>query len=141
MLPAVGCVTASANAVATVASTAEPPAAITSAPTRDATSLCDATIPRVDRVGTAPAVSDTAATKRATAVRECVFIGRADYRLVLVIDSYCEHYCDYYRRRHSRPGRSADRGERERPSESFASDPTGRPGLRPATRTPRAGRT
>ena len=52
MLPAVGCVTASANAVATTASIAVPPSLMTSAPTRDAISLCDATMPRCDRTGT-----------------------------------------------------------------------------------------
>ena len=52
MLPALGCVTASARAVATTASTAVPPAAITSAPMRDAISFCDATMPFCARIGT-----------------------------------------------------------------------------------------
>ena len=52
MLPAVGCTTASANAVATAASTAVPPAPITSAPIRDAISFCDATMPFCARIGT-----------------------------------------------------------------------------------------
>ena len=52
MLPAVGWTTASANAVATAASTAVPPAAITSAPIREAISFCDATMPFWARVGT-----------------------------------------------------------------------------------------
>src|SRR3954452_11342631 len=52
MLPAVGWVTASAKAVATAASTAVPPAPITSAPMREAISLCDETMPFCARVGT-----------------------------------------------------------------------------------------
>ena len=55
MLPAVGCTTASANAVATAASTAVPPSLITSAPMRDAISFCDATMPLCARIGTDPA--------------------------------------------------------------------------------------
>src|SRR5580765_8333915 len=75
MLPAVGWVTASAKAVATTASTAVPPAAITSAPTRDAISLCDATIPFCARIGTevAPVVTVSAtATSAARSVRAFV---------------------------------------------------------------------
>jgi hypothetical protein len=45
MLPAAGWVTASANAVATAASTALPPAHRTSIPTCEAMKLCDATMP------------------------------------------------------------------------------------------------
>ena len=52
MFPAVGCVTARAKAVATAASTALPPSRSTSAPTREATSLCDTTMPVFERVGT-----------------------------------------------------------------------------------------
>src|SRR5215510_11512028 len=68
MLPAVGCTTASANAVATAASTAVPPSLIASAPMREAISFCDATIPRCARTGTeiAPAVSDSAAQTTTT---------------------------------------------------------------------------
>src|SRR5262245_22592950 len=63
MLPAVGCVTASANAVATTASIALPPSLITSAPIREAISLCDATMPRCARTGTvlAPIAIETTA--------------------------------------------------------------------------------
>ena len=57
MLPAVGWTTASANAVATAASTAVPPAAMTSAPIFDAISFCDATMPFCARVGTETAES------------------------------------------------------------------------------------
>ena len=67
MLPAVGCTTASANAVATAASTAVPPAVITSAPIFDAISFCDATMPFWARVGT-----DTAERGEAPAeMRQC----------------------------------------------------------------------
>src|SRR5687767_12467954 len=48
MLPAVGCVTASANAVATAASTALPPRCRMSAPTSDAIADVDTTSPVVD---------------------------------------------------------------------------------------------
>src|SRR5437016_949282 len=62
MLPAVGWTTASANAVATAASTAVPPSLIASAPMRDAMSFCEATIPFCARTGTevAPMVTDNA---------------------------------------------------------------------------------
>src|SRR5206468_3835437 len=66
MLPAVGWTTASAKAVATAASMALPPSRIASAPIVDATSLCDATMPRRAVVGTDPAWTDTV---RASAVR------------------------------------------------------------------------
>src|SRR5262245_50631309 len=75
MLPAVGCVTASANAVATAASIALPPSLITSAPMRDAISLCDVTMPRCARTGTvlAPIATDMAAQMTAmTAKRSFV---------------------------------------------------------------------
>ena len=55
MLPAVGWTTASANAVATAASTAVPPSLIMSAPIFDAISFCDATMPFCARIGTEPA--------------------------------------------------------------------------------------
>jgi hypothetical protein len=45
MLPAVGCVTASASAVATAPSMALPPSRMTFQPTPDAMSLCDTTMP------------------------------------------------------------------------------------------------
>ena len=74
MLPAVGCVTASANAVATAASTAVPPSLMTSAPMREAISLCEATMPFCARIGTelAPVVivsADRAADERRHEVR------------------------------------------------------------------------
>src|SRR5579864_2783166 len=59
MLPAVGWTTASANAVATAASMALPPSRIASAPIFDASSFCDATMPRRAVAGTAPAWIDT----------------------------------------------------------------------------------
>jgi len=59
---------ASANAVATAASTAVPPSLIVSAPMREAISFCDATMPRCarHRHRTAPAVSDSAAQTTTT---------------------------------------------------------------------------
>src|SRR5262245_58134505 len=51
MLPAVGCVTASAKAVATAASTALPPRRRISAPTSDARALADTTMPFLVRTG------------------------------------------------------------------------------------------
>src|SRR6059036_1923037 len=64
MLPAVGCVTASANAVATAASTALPPSHIASTPTWDATKFWEATIPLRARVGTVEPVARAAAPTR-----------------------------------------------------------------------------
>ena len=55
MLPAVGCVTASANAVATAASIALPPLLMTWNPIWEAMSLCVITIPRRARCGVEPA--------------------------------------------------------------------------------------
>src|SRR5690349_18175935 len=70
MLPAVGCVTASAKAVATAASTAVPPSLIASAPMRDAISLCDATIPLCARTGTDEALMTIVRSAHATAAIE-----------------------------------------------------------------------
>src|SRR5216684_2168574 len=67
MLPAVGCTTASANAVATAASTAVPPSLMASAPIRDAISFCEATMPSRARIGTEPARSVMETTAQATA--------------------------------------------------------------------------
>src|SRR6185295_19330839 len=71
MLPAVGCVTASANAVATAASTAVPPSLIASAPMRDAISFCDTTIPFCARTGTelAPVATVRTAQPAATTTK------------------------------------------------------------------------
>src|SRR3954470_22600270 len=78
MLPAVGCVTASAKAVATAASTAVPPAAIASAPMRDAIAFCDATMPFCARIGTelAPAVSVRTAETATQTTRRALFMRR-----------------------------------------------------------------
>ena len=57
MLPAVGCVTASANAVATAASTAVPPAASINAPAFEASWFADTTIDSFWRTGCAAARS------------------------------------------------------------------------------------
>src|SRR6185369_13202153 len=73
MLPAVGWTTASAKAVATAASTAVPPAAITSAPMRDAISFCDATMPFCERIGTELAAVATVSAAQIAAAT----IGRA----------------------------------------------------------------
>src|SRR2546426_3753674 len=51
MLPAVGCVTASAKAVATAASMAVPPSCSTTAPILEAVSSCATTIPCFARTG------------------------------------------------------------------------------------------
>src|SRR5205814_5365424 len=67
ILPAVGWTTASANAVATAASTAVPPSLIASAPMRDAISFCDATMPSFARIGTDPARSVRETDAHATA--------------------------------------------------------------------------
>src|SRR5439155_3334938 len=64
MLPAEGWVTASANAVATAASTAFPPSHRTSTPTWEATKFWEATIPLRARVGTVEAVARAAAARR-----------------------------------------------------------------------------
>src|SRR5437899_847984 len=67
MLPAEGWVTASANAVATAASTALPPSHRTSTPTWEATKFWEATIPLRARAGT-PAAAGPAVARTATAV-------------------------------------------------------------------------
>src|SRR5438128_1202531 len=63
MLPAEGFVTASANAVATAASTALPPSHSTSTPTWGATKFWEATIPLRARVGAVEAVARAAAAR------------------------------------------------------------------------------
>src|SRR5881394_771038 len=83
MLPAVGCTTASANAVATAASTAVPPSLMTSAPMRDAVSFCDATMPYFARIGTdpAPSVVEISAHAAATATKRFMKASlQLDYR-------------------------------------------------------------
>ena len=62
MLPASGWTTASANAVATAASTALPPPSSTSMPICDAIAFCDATIPFFARTGTDAAKAAWAAS-------------------------------------------------------------------------------
>ena len=62
MLPAAGKVTARANAVATAASTADPPACKTSRPTSAATPSEATTMPRLARVGSE--LPPTVATRR-----------------------------------------------------------------------------
>ena len=68
MLPAVGCVTASANAVATTASIALPPPWITLKPICEAMSLWVITIPNLARWGAEPACSVRVATARTAMV-------------------------------------------------------------------------
>ena len=82
MLPAVGCTTASANAVATAASTAVPPAAITSAPIFDAISFCDATMPLCARVGTELAPDATVTATQTARVRKVRLSMRGLYEVV-----------------------------------------------------------
>src|SRR6267143_469984 len=79
MLPAVGCVTASPNAVATAASTALPPSHSASTPTWDATKFWEATIPLRARVGTVEAVARAAAPSR---------IGRGSARSLIWFRGY-----------------------------------------------------
>ena len=67
MLPAVGCVTASANAVATAASTALPPSRMTWKPTSEAMSLCDTTIALRARAGWLPASSESVSVATSSA--------------------------------------------------------------------------
>ena len=64
MLPAVGCVTASAKAVAMAASTALPPRRRMSAPISDARPLADTTMPFVARTGCELAPSGMSAGRR-----------------------------------------------------------------------------
>ena len=68
MLPAVGCVTASANAVATAASMALPPLLMTLKPIWEAMSLWVITIPSLARCGVEPACSVRVATARTAMV-------------------------------------------------------------------------
>src|SRR5712691_11589464 len=74
MLPAEGCVTASANAVATAASTALPPSHNTSTPTWDATKFWEATIPLRARVGTVAAAARPAAARTLVTVKARSFM-------------------------------------------------------------------
>src|SRR5262249_16440796 len=86
MLPAVGCVTASANAVATTASIALPPSLMTSAPILDAISLCAATMPFCAGTGTVVApVAIVNAAHDAAAINSRSFVMRADYTFVSVV--------------------------------------------------------
>ena len=79
MFPAVGWTTASANAVATAASTAVPPSRMASAPMRDAMSFCEATMAVFARTGTdaAPSMAIAAATAHAMKIahRRLRFMG------------------------------------------------------------------
>src|SRR5205809_3734539 len=79
MLPAEGWVTASANAVATAASTAFPPSHRTSTPTWEATKFWEATIPLRARAGTEVAVAEPAVARTPTAAsnRSLMFSPRA----------------------------------------------------------------
>src|SRR5213592_3273740 len=79
MLPAEGWVTASANAVATAASTAFPPSHRTSTPTWEATKFWEATIPLRARAGTEVAAAEPAVARTPTAAsnRSLMFSPRA----------------------------------------------------------------
>src|SRR5438552_7292767 len=83
MLPAVGCTTASANAVATAASTAVPPSLIASAPIREAISFCEAAMPSFARIGTDPArsVMETTAQAMATISNRALLMAGRLYAL------------------------------------------------------------
>src|SRR5439155_15452241 len=83
MLPAVGWTTASANAVATAASTAVPPSLIASAPMREAISFCEAAMPSFARIGTDPArsVIETNAQARGTTSNRVLIMARRLYAL------------------------------------------------------------
>ena len=72
MLPASGCTTASAKAVATAASTALPPASSTSMPICEAIAFCEDTIALFARTGTeeASAGLDGACASRAAIAAE-----------------------------------------------------------------------
>ena len=70
MLPAVGCVTASANAVATAASIALPPLWMTLKPICEAMSFWVITMPSLARCGADPACSVRVATARTAIVVE-----------------------------------------------------------------------
>jgi hypothetical protein len=78
MLPAVGCVTASANAVATAASTAVPPSASTCTPTWLARASCVATIPPRARAGWVPAAAGHAAPSAIAGTRASQTLWRMD---------------------------------------------------------------
>src|SRR6202022_4451377 len=69
MLPAVGCTTASANAVATAASIAVPPSLMPSAPTFDAIAFLDRTMPPRARTGTEPEETVGTATAHAATIK------------------------------------------------------------------------
>src|SRR5437773_5962172 len=79
MLPAEGWTTASANAVATAASTALPPSHSASTPTWDATKFWEATIPLRARAGTEGAAAEPAVARTPTAAsnRSLMFSPRA----------------------------------------------------------------
>src|SRR5438034_8930136 len=79
MLPAEGWTTASANAVATAASTAFPPSHRTSTPTWEATKFWEATIPLRARAGTEVAAAERAVARTLTAAstRSLMFSPRA----------------------------------------------------------------
>jgi hypothetical protein len=67
ILPAVGCVTASAKAVATAASTALPRSRRTSAPMFDARASCETTMPCVARTGIELLSSPASVTRHSSA--------------------------------------------------------------------------
>src|SRR5437762_11587342 len=83
ILPAVGWTTASANAVATAASTAVPPSLIASAPMRDAVAFCDATMPFWARTGTELAPVPIERRVAATTRSARVLVMTADYTAVV----------------------------------------------------------
>src|SRR4051812_3822300 len=96
MLPALGCVTASANAVATAASTAFPPRASTAAPASQAGADVQTTSPPRDATPAffrGPASGAEAARQHSAATIACrTAVGRT--RCVVIIDtvSTCEDY-------------------------------------------------
>src|SRR2546428_6637673 len=98
MLPAVGWTTASANAVATAASTAVPPFLIASAPMREAISFCDATIPFCARTGTEPARSVVMASAQAATTKGRRFMGRL-YALQLPAAAPEDHRAEHREQR------------------------------------------
>ncbi len=78
MFPALGCVTASENAVATAASTALPPCASAAAPASEERWCAETTIPRVETissVGAASGVVHASPAARASASMRRTFIG------------------------------------------------------------------
>src|SRR5262245_14331042 len=78
MLPADGCTTASAKAVATAASTAVPPSSSTRAPICDAIWFCEATMPPCARTGTelAPRLSPSVTTQQTIVIERHRFFMR-----------------------------------------------------------------